>query len=153
MDFGCAAYCSYAEQCLGDMPPELVAQKEDLFKDRVAVAVKRHLKNDFRRIGHITRRARHAEALAKAARINPAVVLMAAYLWDLDAGKAGGVADLQETPMAEAMLEQLKAPAPLVEKVCALIRDGQAPIPDAGNAELNVIIKAEQLALAEEKGN
>ena len=34
MDFGCAAYCPYAEQCIGDLPPELIAQKEDLLKDR-----------------------------------------------------------------------------------------------------------------------
>ena len=46
-------------------------------KRKAAAAVKRHLKSDFRRIGHVTRRARHAEALAKASRINPAVVLIA----------------------------------------------------------------------------
>ena len=66
LDFGCAAYCSYAEQCLGDLPPELVAEKEDLLKDRVAIAVKRHLKNDFKRIGRAVRRARHAEEIGKA---------------------------------------------------------------------------------------
>ena len=145
MDFGCAAYCPYAEQCLGDMPPELVAQKEDLLKDRVAVAIKRHLKRDFRRIGHITRRARHAETLAREAQINPAVVLIAAYLWDLDAPL--------QTATAEALLDQLKAPQPLVDKVCRLIQEGRRPAPNTDQAELGVIIKAEQLALAEEKGN
>lgn len=145
MDFGCAAYCPYAEQCLGDMPPELVAQKEDLLKDRVAVAVKRHLKRDFGRIGHIIRRARHAETLAREAQINLAVVLMAAYLWDLDAPS--------QTATAEALLDQLKAPQPLVDKVCRLIKGGRGPAPDADQTELDVIIKAEALALAEEKGN
>jgi DNA-directed RNA polymerase subunit RPC12/RpoP len=24
MDFGCASYCKYAEQCLGDLPPEII---------------------------------------------------------------------------------------------------------------------------------
>ena len=46
MDFGCASYCPYAEQCLGALPPELMAQKEDLLKDRVAIEMKRY----FRRI-------------------------------------------------------------------------------------------------------
>ena len=84
MDFGCAAYCQFAEQCLGDLPPELVAQKEDLLKDRVAVAVKRHLKTDFKRIGRAARRARHAEQMVGAEKGRLAPVIIAAYLWDLD---------------------------------------------------------------------
>lgn len=147
MDFGCAAYCSYAEQCLGDLPPELVAQKEDLFKDRVAVAVKRHLKSDFKRIGHITRRARHAETLAGQARANPAVVLIAAYLWDLD-GQEGAAPSV-----ARGILEQLKAPQPLADKVCDLIRAGRSGGDDASQPELEILSKAEDMALAEEKGN
>ena len=37
MDFGCAAYCPYAEQCIGDLPPEVAAQQESLLKDKVAI--------------------------------------------------------------------------------------------------------------------
>ena len=65
MDFGCAAYCPYADQCIGDLPPELIAQKEDLLKDRVAIEMKRYFKNDFKRIGHATRVARYAERIGK----------------------------------------------------------------------------------------
>ena len=65
MDFGCASYCQYAEQCLGTLPPELLAQKEDLLKDRVAIEMKRYFKNDFKRIGHATRVARYAEKIGK----------------------------------------------------------------------------------------
>ena len=25
MDFGCASYCQYAKECIGDLPPELLA--------------------------------------------------------------------------------------------------------------------------------
>lgn len=117
MDFGCAAYCNFAEQCLGDLPPELVAQKEDLLKDRVAIAVKRHLKTDFRRIGRAARRARHAEAICNSEKGNLAAVLMAAYLWELDAAEAFNC----ETSAARAILADLKAPEPLVDKVCAII--------------------------------
>jgi hypothetical protein len=125
MDFGCAAYCQFAEQCLGDLPPELVAQKEDLLKDRVAVAVKRYLKRDFKSIGRAARRARHAERLCQAGRGDPAPVLMAAYLWELDApAQAGG-----ELPLARAILAELKAPGLLIERVCQLI----APRADAAD--------------------
>jgi hypothetical protein len=49
MDFGCASYCKYAEQCLGELPPELLAQRDDLLKDRVAVEMKRYFGRNFRR--------------------------------------------------------------------------------------------------------
>jgi hypothetical protein len=153
MDFGCAAYCTYAEQCLGDMPPELVAQKEDLLKDRVAVAVKRYLKSDFKRIGHITRRARHAEALADRGKVNLALVLIAAYLWDLDGPDSEGSRAPRDASTARGILEQLKAPAPLTEKVCHLIIDRQSAADGPSMPEYGIVVRAEQMALAEENAN
>ncbi len=38
MDFGCASYCPYAEQCLGDLPPELLAERDDLKKEGLPIA-------------------------------------------------------------------------------------------------------------------
>jgi len=29
IDFGCASYCQFAEQCIGSLPPEFLAQKEE----------------------------------------------------------------------------------------------------------------------------
>ncbi|RJQ66638.1 MAG: phosphohydrolase [Desulfobacteraceae bacterium] len=132
MDFGCAAYCQFAEQCLGDLPPELVAQKEDLLKDRVAVAVKRHLKSDFKRIARAARRARHAERIIRAGQGNLAAVLMAAYLWELD-DPAAAQGDL---PAAQAILSDLKAPAALIEKVCAIIARKNASNADAAEQQV-----------------
>ena len=83
MDFGCASYCQYAEQCIGDLPPELLAQKEDLLKDRVAIEMKRYFKSDFKRIGHASRVARYAERIGKFEGGNLAVILSAAYLHDI----------------------------------------------------------------------
>jgi len=65
LDFGCASYCPYAEQCIGNLPPELVAQKEDLLKDRVAIEMKRYFKHDFKRVGHAIRVARYAEQIGR----------------------------------------------------------------------------------------
>jgi hypothetical protein len=83
MDFGCAAYCPFAEQCLGTLPEGLAAQKENMLKDRVAVEMKRFFRNDFKRIGRAGRVARYAERIGKAERGNLAVILTAAYLLDL----------------------------------------------------------------------
>jgi len=107
MDFGCAAYCQYAEQCIGDLPPELLAQKEDLLKDRVAVAVKRYLKSDFRRISHVMRLARYAEQIGKREAANMAVILTSAYLHELTTQNAaweGTVAQLMEKAGARPQL-------------------------------------------------
>lgn len=144
MDFGCAAYCQYAEQCLGDLPPELVARQEDLLKDRVAVAVKRLLKTDFRRIGHITRRARHAEEMGKNRQANLPVLLIAAYLWGLDGDAGKG-----ELPVARSILSELKAPPPLVEAVCKIIgvpADSQA---EDMEPEYQLLIEADRQAALE----
>lgn len=117
MDFGCASYCQYAEQCLGTLPPELVAQKENLFKDRVAVEVKRHLKTDFRRIGKATRVARHAEQLGRAEEANLGVILAAALLHDVEPD------DSPEGAHREALtiLGGIGAPAPLIDEVSGIL--------------------------------
>lgn len=146
MDFGCAAYCQYAEQCLGDLPPELAAQQEDLLKDRVAVAVKRHLKTDFKRIGHITRRARYAEEMVKSegADAKLPVVLIAAYLWDLDAdGNSDGA------PAAKSILNDLKAPPPLIEQVCKIIAQRRLPQADEADTAYRIVADAEKRAYEE----
>ncbi len=88
MDFGCAAYCQYAEQCLGTLPEEVRVQKEDLLKDKVAVEMKRTFKRDFKRIGQATRRARYAERIAGKVRGTLPVVLCAAYLRDIGVPQA-----------------------------------------------------------------
>ncbi|MFZ1985054.1 MAG: phosphohydrolase [Desulfatitalea sp.] len=146
MDFGCAAYCQFAAQCLGDLPPELVAQKEDLLKDRVAIAVKRHLKNDFKRIGRAARRARHAEQIAQAEQGNLAAVIIAAYVWDLDPSDRGN----GERPAARGLLGDLKAPPPLVDRVCAIL-DGQSPVAGDLSAEHDLVADAAALADWEER--
>jgi HD superfamily phosphodiesterase len=129
MDFGCAAYCPYAEQCIGDLPPELMAQKEDLLKDRVAIEMKRYFKSDFKRIGHASRVARYAERIGKKEKGNLAVILTAAYLHDIGIHEAekkhGGTdAEFQESEgpaIAKDILVKLGAKKELIDEVCDII--------------------------------
>ena len=129
MDFGCAAYCPHAEQCIGDLPPELIAQKEDLLKDRVAIEMKRYFNNDFRRIGHASRVARYAERIGKKEKGNLAVILSAAYLHDIGIHEAekkhgGSAAKFQEAEgpaVARRILEKLGAKDELINEVCDII--------------------------------
>ncbi len=126
MDFGCASYCQFAQQCLGNLPPELLAQKEDMLKDRVALAMKRHYKTDFRRIGRAIRVARYAERIGREEGANLAIVLVAAYLLELgSSSKQSGVDHHQEAEgdlLVRRILEDLAAKPTLVDAVCAIIR-------------------------------
>ena len=129
MDFGCAAYCKFAEQCLGELPPELLAQKYELLKDRVAIEMKHYFKQDFRRIGHATRVARYAEQIVREEKGDPAVVLSAAYLHDIGIHEAerkhrSTEAVYQEEegpPIARDLLTRLGARADLIDEVCDII--------------------------------
>jgi HD superfamily phosphohydrolase YqeK len=138
MDFGCASYCQYAEQCIGDLPPELLAQKEDLLKDRVSIEMKRHFKTDFKRIGHASRVARYAERIGKSEGGNMAVILSAAYLHDIgivEAEKkynstAPQYQHKEGPPIAKEILVKLGAKEELIEEVCDIIGHHHQPRSD-----------------------
>ena len=129
IDFGCASYCQYAEQCLGTLPEEFLQNRDDLLKDRVAVEMKRYFHTDFKRIGHALRVARYAEAIGKAELGNMAVILCAAYLHDIGIKKAEEVhnstapefQEIEGPPIARELLERLNAKADLVDEVCDII--------------------------------
>jgi hypothetical protein len=129
MDFGCASYCKYADQCIGNLPPELIAQKEDLLKDRVAIEMKRYFNRDFKRIGHASRVARYAEKIGKEEGGNLSVILTSAYLHDIGIkeaerkhnSNAPGYQEAEGPAVARKILEKLEAREDLIEEVCDII--------------------------------
>ncbi len=158
MDFGCASYCEFAEQCIGTLPPELLAEKDDLLKDRVAIEMKRYFKTDFKRIGHATRVARYAERIGKKEAGNMAVILCAAYLHDIGIPEAerkynSTAANLQEQegpPIVRDILEKLGAKQPLIEEVCDIVGHHHHPKPDEA-INFKVLYDADLIANLEEK--
>ena len=158
MDFGCAAYCPFAEQCIGDLPPEVAAQQENLLKDKVAVAVKQYYGRDFRRIGHTSRVARYAEQLARAENANLAVVLAAAFLLDVDqAGPSQTPGDKDGTgrgnggtAVARAILDRVHARQDMTDAVCDVIQQVRGGNGDASR-EVGVVRDAMLLAGLEEQ--
>jgi len=138
MDFGCASYCKFAEQCLGDLPPELLAQRNELLKDRVAIEMKNFFKKDFRRIGHATKVARYAEQIVKEEKGEPAIVLSAAYLHDIGIKEAEAKYQSSEPkyqedlgpPIAREILSRLGANPELIEEVCDIIGHHHHPRPE-----------------------
>jgi HD superfamily phosphodiesterase len=158
MDFGCASYCPYAEQCLGDLPPELLAERDDLLKDRVALEMKRYFDHDFKRIGHAANVARYAEQIVREEQGNPAVVLCAAYLHDIGMHEAerkhgSGAAQHHEEErpgVAREILTRLGAKKQIVEEVCDIIGHHHHP-GDQETLNFKVVYDADLIVNLEEE--
>jgi len=142
MDFGCAAYCQFAEQCLGTLPEEFKGAQDNLLKDKVAVEMKRYYKTDFKRISKAVKIARHAENIGKSEGGNLAVILCAAYLYEI------GIT------VAESILKKLSADETLVEEVCKILKhNGQIEISSSVESKIlhdAVLIQDIQASSSEE---
>lgn len=135
-DFGCASHCPYAEQCLGEMPPELLAKKQELLVERVAIEMKRYFGEDFKRIGHATRVARYVEKIGEDIEdANPAVTRISGYLHDIGIkeserkynSSAPKYQHIEGPPVAKEILERLGANEGLVAEICDIIGHHHSP--------------------------
>ena len=158
MDFGCASYCPYAEQCLGDLPPELLAQKEDLLKDRVAIEMKRYFGQDFKRIAHAANVARYAEKMVAQEQGNSAVVLCAAFLHDIGIHEAekkynstgAQYHEKEGPPIAREILTRLGAAEALIDEVCHIIAHHHRPGADE-TANFKIVYDADLIVNLEKR--
>lgn len=166
IDFGCASYCPYAEQCLGTLPPALLAKKQDLLKDRVAVEVKKYFGMDFRRIGHALKVARRAaeiiagqeEKKEELPGLNPAVVSIAAYLHDIGIREAErkyqsaspAHQHREGPPAAREILTGLGASPGLIDEVCDIIGHHHHPRSEE-TANFKILYDADLITNLEEK--
>ena len=141
IDFGCASYCPYASQCLGELPPELLKKKQEELVEQVAVAIKQRLGQDFKAIGHAGRVARRAGELAHNREgTNPAVLNIAAYLHTLYRPEAAAEAEREQE--IRALLAGLDANPGLADEVCAAIRHLYAPQAQESNPNLLTLADA-----------
>ena len=143
MDFGCAAYCKYAADCLGELGPELLAKRNDLLKDRVALEVKRVLGQDFQRIAHAVKVARYVEEIAREEKAEPVLALCAYLHLFLEGPEPEG------REMILSILERLAAGPELTDRIVGIIEHFHAGAVDS--IETRVLADAHRLALAEEK--
>lgn len=151
MDFGCAAYCQFAEQCIGTLPEEFVGSQDNLLKDKVAVEIKRFFGSDFKRIGHITRVARYAENIGKEEGGNLPVILCGAYLHNLTDRDSDQEAIQQSKQIATDILTRLKAKEAIATAVCELIEQQKTyPVHQEPISEVHILQDAKHLALLEE---
>jgi hypothetical protein len=126
MDFGCASYCQFAEQCMGTLPEEFMGSREDLLKDKVAVEMKRYFKSDFKSIRQATTAARHAENIGKGEGGNLAVILCAAYLHGTGPDSARSI------------LQKVGAGEQMILEICGIL-DTQENIPRDASLEAKIV--------------
>jgi hypothetical protein len=158
MDFGCASYCRYAERCIGDLTPELIAQRKNLLKDVVAIQMRRYYKHDSRQIGHANRVAGYAERIGRAEGCDLSVVLIAAYLHDMgikEAEKKYGTSSVEYQEkegqqVARRILNGLGAGDGLTEEVCDIIGHHHHPGLDE-TVNFQVVYDADLIAELEEQ--
>lgn len=134
MDFGCASYCQFAEECLGTLPEDFKGVGDDLLKDRVAVEVKRYLHTDFTSIQQTITRARFAEAIGKEEGANLAIVLCATYLRDIPREEA------------ETILKKVNASPSLVKGIFDLLSGDGSGTEQAGVCSPAILSDAVELA-------
>jgi HD superfamily phosphodiesterase len=120
--------------------------------------MKRYFKTDFKRIGHATRVARYAERIGKAEGANMAVVMSAAYLHDIGihaaekkhGSTAGRFQEIEGPPIAQSILEKLKAPEELIDEVCDIVGHHHHPR-DKETLNFKVLYDADLIENLDEK--
>lgn len=158
MDFGCAAYCKFAEQCLGTLPEEFIGSQDNLLKDKVAVEIKRFYKTDFKKISRVSRIAHHAEKIGKAEGANMGIILCAAYLNEtgqkksMENGQGGSPESIKNESISIAtdILSKLGAKPEVLDEVCRLIQIHNTD--ESKNVSESMILSdAQQIAQLEEE--
>lgn len=158
LDFGCATYCQYADQCLKELPPEILAERKNLLKDRVAIEMKRYFGHDFKRIGHAAKVAQYAEQIVKKEKGDMAVVLITAYLHDIGIKEAerqyqSSAIKYQEAlgPLvARQILDGLGTDPKLIDEICYIISHHHSPRPEETD-NFKVLYDADMIVNLEER--
>jgi HD superfamily phosphodiesterase len=163
LDFGCAAWCPYAEQCLGTVPEEVkVKQKmeqENSLRERISLEMKKNFGKDLKRINHALKVARHAEQIMKMEGGNPVVVLGSAYLHDIGIHQAekkyqnsSGEYQEKEGPViAREVLEKLGVQKEMVDEICDIIGHHHHPR-EKETLNFQVLYEADWIVNMEEEG-
>ncbi len=163
LDFGCAQWCQYAEQCLGAVPDEVKARRKeeerDLLREKVSLEMKKYFGTDFKRVTHALRVSRYAEQILKMEGGHPLVVLGAAYLHDIGIHEAekkhgspsGRYQEIEGPPIARRILEGLNVQNEIVAEICDIIAHHHSP-GEEESLNFQILYEADWLVNLEEEG-
>jgi len=135
LDFGCAAYCRYAEQCVGNLPEEIRNRRNIPLKDRLTVEIREFWGGDLKRLAHAMQVSRYAEELVRHEGGDPNVVIAAGLLHDVGipealrkyGSSAGPYQEKEGPPIAREILERAGVDGDVIEEICDIIAHHHSP--------------------------
>jgi putative nucleotidyltransferase with HDIG domain len=163
LDFGCAQWCPYAEQCVGAVPEEVKqrqkAEERDLLKEKITLEMKKYFGTDFKRLHHAIKVARLAEQILKMEGGNPMAVMAAAYLHDIGIHEAdrrygshsGHYQEIEGPAIAREILERLNVSKQVIDEVCDIIGHHHSPR-EVETLHFQILYEADGLVNLEEEG-
>jgi len=127
IDLGCAKWCTFAAECLGeapDTPDEVRSLQERLIGEMKSV-----FGSDQRRIDHALAVLKYAETILQEERADPLTVKAAAILHDIGiheaerqhGSSAGPFQEMEGPPIARAILERLGIDGTTIDHVCRIV--------------------------------
>jgi len=163
IDFGCALWCSYGDQCIEGLPEEMrVKQKEELnnrLRERIFQEVKKYFSHDVKSVDHALKVTKYAEEILKIEGGHPLIVLGAAYLHPIgmkEAEEKYGSASLEDQEregpaIAREILKKLNVQREIVDEICDIIGHHHHPR-EKETLHFQILYEANGLANMEEKG-
>ena len=163
LDFGCAQWCPYAEQCVGTMPEEAKerqkTEQKNSLRERIALEMKKYFGTDFKRVHHAIKVARFAEQILKMEGGNPLVVIGAAYLHDIGiheaerkhGSTAGNYQELEGPAIAKEILEKVNVEKEMTDEICDIVGHHHSPR-DEETLNFQILYEADWLVNLEEEG-
>ncbi len=151
IDLGCAKWCRYAKECLGQLPQEQDAAR--YLCDRLIEKMKAYFGGDQRRIDHALKVLQYADAIMKSEKdLSAIVVRAAAILHDIGiheaerrhGSTAGKYQELEGPPIARKILEELQVEPSIIDHVCRIIANHHSAR-DIDTPEFRVVWDADWL--------
>ena len=150
MDFGCAAYCQFAEQCLGALPDEIKEKQQDLIKDKVGMEVRRMLMRRPKLMQQAQNTARYAERLGREIGGDMGAIIMAAHLMHIHDGDLAEGQNAADQPGPRDILNEAGAKPEVIDRVESILNRLQGVHTDL-DLEVQVVRDAAKLAVFEEE--
>jgi HD superfamily phosphodiesterase len=163
MNFGCAAWCQYADQCVGVIPEEVKAEQRaeqgNLIRERISLEMKKYFGADLKRIKHALKVADYSEQILKREGGNSLVVLATAYLHDIGIHEAekkyqnssGSYQEIEGPGIAKEILEKLDIQRELIDEICDIIGHHHHPREEE-TLNFQILYEADWLVNLEESG-
>ncbi|WP_258360288.1 phage terminase large subunit family protein [Moorella sulfitireducens (nom. illeg.)] len=137
-DPGCAAWCSYASKCLGEMAAVYQHQPR-VIRDKLEVEARKNLSHHRELLSLALKAASFAEKIARDEGVQPLVAIAACLFYDVEkAGENGTGSSTTRESMARAGLEP-----GIIEQVTKIIAAGDRDLDDPA---WQVVQKARYLA-------